>query len=75
MNILKSLLIWLCFIPAAILNGGLQEYVLVKTISEKWALPASGILLSTLIFLITRFLFPRIVRGCISKESWMIGIV
>ena len=28
MNILKSLIIWFCFIPVAILNGGLREYVL-----------------------------------------------
>ena len=75
MKILKSFFIWLCFIPAAILNGGLREYVLVKTIGEKWALPVSGILLSTLIFLITWFLFPRIVGGCTSKESRIIGIV
>ena len=25
MNIMKSLIIWLCFIPVAILNGGLRE--------------------------------------------------
>ena len=34
MNILKSLIIWLCFIPVAILNGGLREYVLVEAIGE-----------------------------------------
>ena len=27
MNILKSLPVWLSFIPIAILNGGLREYV------------------------------------------------
>ena len=52
MNILKSLIIWICFIPAAILNGGLREYVLAPAIGQKWALPASGIILSGLIFLI-----------------------
>ena len=51
MNILKSLIIWICFIPAAILNGGLREYVLAPAIGQKWALPASGIILSGLIFL------------------------
>lgn len=25
MNILKSLIVWLCFIPVAIINGGLRE--------------------------------------------------
>lgn len=29
MKYLKSLLVWLCFIPTAILNGGVREYVLV----------------------------------------------
>ena len=37
MNILKSLIVWLCFIPVAILNGGLREYVLTKILGEKWA--------------------------------------
>ena len=60
MNILKSLIIWLCFIPVAILNGGLREYALVKAISEKWALLISGITLSVCIFLITWLLLPRI---------------
>ena len=39
MNVLKSLPVWLCFIPVAILNGGLREYVLVEAIGEEWALP------------------------------------
>ncbi len=30
MSILKSLIIWLCFIPVSILNRGLREYVLSK---------------------------------------------
>ena len=29
MNILKSLIIWLCFIPVAILNGGLIEGICI----------------------------------------------
>ena len=62
MNILKSLFIWLCFIPVAILNGGLREYVLVEDIGEEWALPVSGIILSVCIFLITWLL------GCYCLE-------
>lgn len=58
MNILKSLIIWFYFIPIAILNGGLREYVLVKTIGAEWALPVSGITLSVCIFLITWLLLP-----------------
>ena len=59
MNILKSLLIWLCFIPLAILNGGLRDYVLVRIIGERWALPTSGILLSIVIYIVSWLLLPR----------------
>lgn len=38
MNVLKSLPVWLCFIPVAILNGGLREYVLVEAIGEEWGI-------------------------------------
>ena len=74
MNILKSLLIWFCFIPVAILNGGLREYVLAKAIGEEWALPVSGIILSVCIFLITWLLLPRMIKAFTSKEGWLIGI-
>ena len=74
MKILKSLLVWVCFIPAAILNGGLREHVLVGAVGEKWALPLSGIILSACIFLITWFLLPRTVKALSSKDSLRIGI-
>ena len=74
MNILKSLIIWFCFIPVAILNGGLREYVLVKTIGAEWALPVSGIILSVCIFLITWLLLPRMIKAFTSKDGWLIGI-
>ena len=74
MNILKSLIIWLCFIPVGILNGGLREYVLAKAIGEKWALSVSGIILSVCIFLITWLLLPRMIKAFTSKEGWLIGI-
>lgn len=74
MNILKSLIIWLCFIPLAILNGGLREYALVKVISEKWALPVSGITLSVCIFLTTWLWLPHIAKTCTSKDCWLTGI-
>ena len=70
MNILKSVLIWLCFIPVAILNGGLREHVLDRALGEKWALPVSGIVLSICIFLITWLLLPQIVR--ITKKNCII---
>ena len=50
MNVLKSLPVWLCFIPVAILNGGLREYVLVEAIGEEWALPVSGIIFKRVYF-------------------------
>ena len=74
MNILKSLFIWLCFIPVAILNGGLREYVWVTTIGARWALPVSGITLSVCIFLITWLLLPRMINSFTSKDGWLIGI-
>ena len=74
MKILKSLLVWVCFIPAAILNGGLREHVLARALGEKWALPLSGIILSACIFLITWFLLPRTVKALSAKDSLRIGI-
>lgn len=73
MNILKSLPVWLCFIPVAILNGGLREYVLAKAIGAEWALPVSGITLSVCIFLITWLLLPRMIKAFTYKEGWLIG--
>ena len=74
MKILKSMLVWVCFIPAAILNGGLREHVLARALGEKWALPLSGIILSACIFLITWFLLPRTVKALSAKDSLRIGI-
>lgn len=74
MKVLKSLVVWLCFIPAAILNGGLREYVLAPVIGQKWALPVSGIILSVCIFLITWLLLPRLVKVRTSGADWLIGI-
>lgn len=74
MNVAKSLIIWICFIPVAILNGGLREHVLVKTVGEEWALPVSGLLLSACIFLITWALLPRIAKSTTTKGCWRIGL-
>lgn len=74
MNVAKSLIIWICFIPVAILNGGLREYVWAKAIGEKWALPVSGLLLSSCIFLITWGLLPRITKSPTAKVCWGIGL-
>lgn len=61
-KILKSLLIWLCFIPLAVLNGGLREYVLNDMIGEAVALPLSGISLSLLIMAVSALALPRLGR-------------
>ena len=42
MNVIRSLLVWLCFIPVAILNGGLRQYVLVRWFGEVGANALSG---------------------------------
>ena len=73
-NILKSLITWLCFIPIAILNGGLRGYVLAKAVGENWALPVSGITLSVCVFLITWLTLPHTTKDCTSKDCWLIGI-
>lgn len=74
MNVIRSLLVWLCFIPVAILNGGLRQYVLVRWFGEVGANALSGVLLSLFILLITWLLLPHIVRYN-QKESYRIGIV
>ena len=74
MHVIRSLLVWLCFIPVAILNGGLRQYVLVRWLGEVGANALSGVLLSLFILLITWLLLPRIVRYN-QKESYRIGIV
>lgn len=74
MKYLKSLLVWLCIIPAAILNGGFREYVLTKYLDTASATAISGILLSILILLITWLLLPRLVI-INRKESYIIGII
>lgn len=74
MKILKSLLVWCCFIPAAILNGGLRQYILTDCLGARWALVVSGILLSLFILLITWLLLPHIGK-LTRKESLQIGLL
>lgn len=62
MNILKSIAVWACFIPLAILNGGLREHVLTGIMGDLRSLAASGVSLSGLILLATWLLLPRLVE-------------
>ena len=74
MKYLKSFLVWLCFIPAAILNGGFRDVVLIKYLDTALATAISGILLCILILLITWLLLPRLVT-LNNKESYITGII
>ena len=74
MQLLKSFIVWICFIPVAILNGGLREYVLARLVGEETALPVSGILLSIFIFLVTWLVLPRLAKDCGMKDCLAMGI-
>ncbi len=68
---IRILLVWVLFIPLAILNGAVREGVLVPWLRNNTALPLSGILLSCLIFLTTYLLFPWL--KATPRQSWAIG--
>lgn len=61
-------------IPLAILNGGFREKILIPSLGEQAALPASGILLCILILIVTVLLLHKLVKGD-SKIYWTIGVV
>lgn len=69
----KSLVIWLLVIPCAILNGGFRDLILTPILGE-YALPASGIMLSIIIFILCLIGIPRMERGNSSTYKIM-GIV
>ncbi len=67
--LLKATWVWLLIVAAAILNGFLREKVLVSMLGTAAALPASGVLLAILIFLIALmsipFIHPADTKACI----------
>ena len=69
----KSILIWLAIIPLAIINGGLRDKILEPLIGS-YALPASGIMLCAMIFIITWALLPRLGIGS-QKTYIMTGLM
>ena len=69
---LQAVGIWILIIPLAILNGGLREYFLVRLGSI--ALPLSGLILSSAIFIAARLLVPRI-SGCKRGDYVFFGIL
>lgn len=75
--VLRSLFVWLCFIPIAILNGGFRQHVLSVWLDGVWPIAVSGIMLSLFIILITRMLLPRVgrFRKCdclVTGTVWML---
>lgn len=50
--LLKAIAIWLVILTMAIANAAVREKLLAPTIGPGFALPASGLLLSVIIFLI-----------------------
>lgn len=73
MKWIKITLIWICFIPVAIINGSFRDYLLDKYLPENISLAISGIILSGLIFVITMLLLPRIKRLS-EKDCVKIGV-
>ena len=71
----RSILIWVLFIPLAILNGALRESFLIPRIGEGGAELVSALILCSLIFIITLILIPRIgkVEKNEEKTYWKIG--
>ena len=63
---------WCSFIPLAILNGGLREYVWHRFLSESVALALSGVLLAGLIYVVTFLLLPRI-KDLTKKDCILVG--
>lgn len=74
MKYLKSILVWLCFIPSAILNGGFREYILERYIDTALANTISGVILCIIILIITWLLLPRLVV-LNRKESYITGLI
>jgi len=71
--IAKSLLIWLCMTPLAILNGGLREYFLLPKLGAP-AYPISGIILLLCIFAVSYIFIPRL--GPAKKQTYVkMGLV
>lgn len=56
--VIRASLIWLLIAVLAIVNGIFRESLLVPLIGHSAALPVSGISLSSIIFIVTYFVFP-----------------
>ena len=70
----KSILIWLCIIPLAILNGALREGIINPLIGEIKAGHVSVIILCFLIFIVSFIFIPKLGKGT-NKTYLLIGIL
>jgi hypothetical protein len=66
-TLLKACGVWVLLVLLAILNGTVQERLLVPWLGAQWALPLSGIPLSVLILVATLLLLPFL--GILSPSS------
>ena len=59
----KSMLVWLLFVPLAILNGALREGVIEPWLGAKYANPISVLILCILVLIVSYIFIPRLGRG------------
>lgn len=70
----KSVCIWMTFIPLAVVNAGIREFVLTPIAGEEVALTMSGIMLILLIFAVSFFSLPKTDFGS-PFRYWSVGIL
>ena len=66
----KATLVWAVMMLAAILNGMFREHMLNTLLGPGWALPLSGITLSSLVFLIAWVSLPA--SGVTRGQGWLL---
>lgn len=72
--LVKAIGIWLVILIMAIVNAAVREKLLLPAVGYEFALPASGLLLSVMIFLIAFISIP-LFSSAGSKEFIMVGVV
>ena len=70
----KSMLVWLCIIPLAFINGALREGFIEPLIGEKYAGHLSVAILCFLIFIVSFIFIPKLGNGTI-KTYTIIGVL
>ncbi len=72
--LVRCFLVWLLFIPIAILNGAIREKILIPLLGQAPALSLSGMMLSCLFLLTVWALFPWLSISS-SGQCWLVGIL